>query len=204
MTREDFLADSSNEDALGLIDRWPDWRRPALVIWGPAGSGKTHLLEIWRRKAGASALPPLEALRDGKPAAIDDAESMASQGEEVFLHGLNAALSQGAPLLMASILAPGRWRVRLPDLRSRIRALPAVAIGWPGERLLRAILIKIFMDRHRAVPDHVVSYLLRRLERAPARIRQAALMLDRMAEAEMRPVSLSLARRVIADLGALD
>ena len=208
LSRDDFLVDASNENALGLIDRWPDWPHHALLIWGPAGAGKTHLLEIWRRKAAPSAPPPaslrqaLRALREGRPAALDDAESMALQDEETFLHSLDMALSAKTPLLMTARRAPGRWMTSLPDLASRIRALPAIAIQWPSERLLRAIFIKIFLDRQRAVPENVVSYLLRRIGRAPDQIRKAALMLDRLAEEEMRPVSLSLARQVAAHLAS--
>ncbi len=34
--------------AIDLIDRWPDWPAPAVLLAGPVGSGKSHLVEIWR------------------------------------------------------------------------------------------------------------------------------------------------------------
>jgi chromosomal replication initiation ATPase DnaA len=51
--REDFLVSSANERAVAMIDRWPDWLNPAMILMGPPGSGKTHLSEVWRGMSGA-------------------------------------------------------------------------------------------------------------------------------------------------------
>ena len=37
--------------------------------------------------------------------------------------------------------APAHWNIRLPDLRSRLLAAPAVAVGPPDDALLAAILV---------------------------------------------------------------
>ncbi|MFP3422559.1 chromosomal replication initiator DnaA, partial [Bacillus sp. SIMBA_161] len=42
-----------NEAAVAWIDRWPDWPGTAVVLHGPAGSGKTHLAHVWADRAGA-------------------------------------------------------------------------------------------------------------------------------------------------------
>jgi chromosomal replication initiation ATPase DnaA len=52
--RADFLASACNAAALGWIERWPRWPGPALVLHGPAGSGKSHLAELWRGRSGAA------------------------------------------------------------------------------------------------------------------------------------------------------
>ena len=49
--RADFVAAASNAEALAWLDRgrdarWPDHR---LALWGEAGCGKTHLLQLWAR-----------------------------------------------------------------------------------------------------------------------------------------------------------
>src|SRR3546814_4523758 len=53
MEAEDFLVADSNAEAVGWLDRWPDWPAPALVIHGPAGCGKTHLTQVWRARSRA-------------------------------------------------------------------------------------------------------------------------------------------------------
>jgi chromosomal replication initiation ATPase DnaA len=52
--REDFLVTDSNAKAVALVDAWPNWPASAMVLAGPAGSGKTHLTEIWCQTAGAA------------------------------------------------------------------------------------------------------------------------------------------------------
>ena len=55
LMREDFLPGPSNEMALAMIDRWPDWPARILAVVGPEGSGKSHLASIWSTKACAGA-----------------------------------------------------------------------------------------------------------------------------------------------------
>src|SRR5712675_1478901 len=58
LAREDFLAGPSNDAALGLIERWPDWPSRTVLLRGPEGSGKSHLAAIWARESGARTLSP--------------------------------------------------------------------------------------------------------------------------------------------------
>src|SRR5258708_29850568 len=50
--RADFVVSDCNKAALGWIERWPQWPAPALVLHGPAGSGKSHLAGLWRERSG--------------------------------------------------------------------------------------------------------------------------------------------------------
>ena len=57
----------------------------------------------------------------------------------------------------------------LPDLASRLRAAPSVAIAPPDDRLLAAVLVKLFADRQVRVAPEVIAFLLRRMERRTAK-----------------------------------
>ncbi|TIR44269.1 MAG: hypothetical protein E5X53_38855, partial [Mesorhizobium sp.] len=52
-SRDELVVSGTNSQAVALVDRWPDWPSPVVVLAGPAGSGKTHLASIWRARAGA-------------------------------------------------------------------------------------------------------------------------------------------------------
>ena len=56
--REDFLIGASNAAAVNLIDRWPEWHSPLMIISGPAASGKSHLAAVWRERAKAEIVRP--------------------------------------------------------------------------------------------------------------------------------------------------
>ncbi len=53
--REDFLASPSNAAAISLIEDWPRWPAPLMLLVGPAGSGKSHLAAIFAEISGARA-----------------------------------------------------------------------------------------------------------------------------------------------------
>src|SRR6266851_7939365 len=144
--RADFLVSGCNEAALGWIERWPDWPAPALILHGPPGSGKSHLAELWRARAGGvliagAALPqhqPSE-LAGRRAVALDNAEGTP---EEALLHLYNCCAEAGANLLVVPREAPAAWPIALPDLASRLRATPSVAIHPPDDALLAAVLVK--------------------------------------------------------------
>src|SRR4030088_1387922 len=53
LTRDNFLEGPANAAGLALVDSWPDWPKPLMVLVGPEGSGKSHLAAIWAEQAGA-------------------------------------------------------------------------------------------------------------------------------------------------------
>lgn len=201
--RADFYIADSNRAAVGWIERWPDWPASALVLSGPSGCGKTHLLHLWCERAGAApvagrdldeaALPRL--LGGAARLAVDDAEQAS---EQLLLHVYNACAERGGSLLLSARPDPGQWAVALPDLRSRLRAAAAVSIGMPDDALLAAVLVKHFADRQLRVAPAVIGYLASRSERSFAAAADLAERLDRMALSAGRPVTLPLARRLLA------
>ena len=104
-------------------------------------------------------------------------------------------------LLLISAAAPARWPLSLPDLTSRLKAIPAVAVGDPDDPLLAAVLVKLFADRQLAVGDDVIAYLLPRMERSFAAARKIAAAIDEASLAQRRPVTVPLARTVLGELG---
>ncbi len=207
----DFLVAECNRDAVLWIDRWPDWPAPALAIHGPAGCGKTHLGHVWRARSGAPALTPTaiagrapaDVLGDGCCAAIDGAGD-AALDEVALLHLYNVAAERGGHLLLTGRAPPARWPIGLADLRSRLSAAVAVAVGAPDDALIGAVLVKLFADRQLGVDDGVVSYLLARMERSLDAARRVVAALDAAALATRRAVTVPLARDVLRQLDQAD
>ena len=206
--REDFLVAPSNEVAIGWIDRWPDWPGPALALYGPAGCGKTHLCQVWRAASGAVEIDaqglaraePPELLGAARACVLDDADALLG-GEgaqaERLLHLFNTVVERGGHLLLAARAAPARWPRGLPDLSSRLAALPAARLEAPDDALMAALLVKLFADRQLRVGEEVVRFLLARMERSFAAARTLVAALDRTALAEGRAVTVPLAQRVL-------
>jgi chromosomal replication initiation ATPase DnaA len=202
----DFVRAPSNDAALTWLDRVADWPQGRLALWGEAGCGKTHLLHRWVAATGAhylagAALPGLDELPDlpvTAGLAIDDADAMAD--EATLLHLLNAAAEARLPVLLAASAPPARWPVALLDLASRLRAITAVEILPPDDALLRLLLARLFADRQHRVPTETQDWLLARLPRTSAAVREAVDRLDRAALTRPGGITRPLARDVLADL----
>ena len=202
--REDFLQGSSNAAALRLIEQWPDWPDRVLALVGPEGAGKSHLAAIWAEIAGARRVSAralgetnlIGALATGA-LVIEDAP--ARLDERALFHLLNLIREEEAFLLITAQAAPGRWGVALPDLASRLRAVPTVALSAPDDALLRAVLVKLFADRQLGVDSSLVSYLTTRIERSFAAARAAVETLDREALRMQRPVTRALAAELLRE-----
>jgi chromosomal replication initiation ATPase DnaA len=199
---EDFLVSQSNEAAADFIDRWPDWPSPCAVVVGPAQAGKSHLANVWRLKSGAA---HLEARRigDGDVTAMGGAllieDVHAGIGDErVLFHLMNLARERHASMLLTSRTPPGELAVALPDLRSRLRALPLVTIAPPDETLLKAVLVKHFADRQLAVEPRVIGYLALHMEQSMAAAASLVEAIDAAALASHRRVTRALAAQVLA------
>lgn len=197
--REDFLGDESNAEARAWLDRPGEWPNGRLLIWGPEGCGKTHLLRTAAARRGWRVLdgPALRGLPDPGPAAVDDADCVPE--DAALFHLINACAERGDPLLLAAREPPSRWRIALPDLASRLRATTAVAVALPGDDLLAALLAKLLADRQLRVGPEVQSWLLARLPRTPAALIEAVARLDQAGLAARLPVTRALARATLGE-----
>jgi len=206
--RDDFLVGESNRAAIGLVDQWPEWPSKLVILAGPTGSGKTHLTEIWRRRAGApviaaaalGAVDPI-GLATAGALAIEDADGP-SRDDTALFHLLNAAREADASVLITCRDWPRAWGVDLPDLMSRLRAATPVEIGEPDDDLLRRVLMKLFADRQISVDPAVVNYLVVRMERSLAAAALLVDALDREAMSRARAVTRPIAAEVLARQGA--
>ena len=202
---EDFLRSPANGEALDAVLRWPDWPAPALVLWGPTGCGRTHLARIWARHSGAPLLDGnrvgaepflLDRLAGVQSCAIDDADQV--HDDTALFHIYNMIAARGGQLLLTASRPLGAWGLTLPDLVSRLRTAWSCRISEPDDALLAALLVKQLQDRQLAVLPGVVSYLARHMERSFAATRRIVRELDRASLRARRPVTLPLARSVLA------
>ena len=199
-TRDDLVVAAANREAVALIDRWPDWPAPVVVLAGPAGAGKSHLGAVWREVSGAR---PLDRRRldMGTHGAghvfIDDADQ-GGLDENGLFHAINAAREAGTTMLIAARRFPSAWNVQLPDLASRLKAAATVEIREPDDELLAGVITKLFADRQVEVEPHVVQFLVRRIERSLATAIRVVEKLDRAALEQKTRITRGMAGDVVS------
>jgi chromosomal replication initiation ATPase DnaA len=191
-----FVRSASNALAIDALATWPDHAGQVMALCGPAGCGKTHLARIWAERVGGIPLNGAEAALadpielEGRPVLLDIARDA---DDETLFHLINLAQQDGGALLMVSRPSPRRWKVDVPDLRSRLDAVRVIAMEAPDDAVLSAILAARFAERSITPGEGVIDYLVMRIDRSAA---AAAAVVERL-DAEHRPITRSLARQVL-------
>ena len=200
---DDFLVSDSNAQAFDTIERWPNWPDSVLLVLGPTGAGKSHLATIWANRSGAKVLKG-EDLAGADPATlaacsavlIEDADAIGAAEAQLF-HLLNLIREKKGALLLTARSWPDAWGLKTADLLSRLRLAPTVEIGEPDDALVRAVLVKLFLDRQLMVDAGVVEYIAIRLDRSLAAARTFVEVLDREALARGRAITKAMAGDVL-------
>jgi chromosomal replication initiation ATPase DnaA len=192
----------ANEAAYRLLDDWPLWPDRVVIVRGPDGAGKSHLARAFAQRTGGTvvAAPDLEAgdviALAACPVAVDDFERA---DERALFHLVNAVRAAGSTLLL---IGRTRSAVRLPDLASRLRGVPELALAPPDDAMLRRVLVEAFLERQLPVDPAVVSFLMARMERTLHAARRVVEGIDRAALAERKGPTRPLAARVLRETGS--
>ncbi len=203
--REDLIEGAANALAVDLIDAWPDWPGPVVILAGPVGSGKSHIANVWAQNAGArvqdiSQLHLLGEARDNSlPLLLENAER-GRIDETALFHILNAKRSSKSAIIITSRTWPADWGIDLADLNSRLRAAQLVELGEPDDDLLRGVLYKLFADHQLPFDANVVDYLVVRMERSLETANHVVKQLDALSLAKRRKITRQLAGEVLLEM----
>ena len=192
-----------NAEAVALIDGFYESGFYAGLIYGEKGCGKKHLSHLFaeavRKKTGR------ETAFLTSPDLIEEKYAVLKIGspvdETALFHCLNDFKNRCGYLLMTAESSPVNWGLTLPDLITRLNAVPSVAIGAPDENLLNALLLKQFADRQLTVAPEVIAYLSKNMERS---FKAAAFVVKRADELSLErknAVTIPLIRKVLSEMG---
>lgn len=200
--RSDFVVAAGNAQAVAFIDAWPNWPVPAAGLFGPAGSGKSHLAEIWRMASAARVVDAVDLAglsTAAPPIVVENIDSQPPcEARDRRIFRLLETATTVAPVVLTGFEPPSAWPTIVPDLASRYRALLALPLWQPDDDLLAALARKLLDDRQLSVPGAVIEKIVHSLERTPGAIREFIARADAKALSEGRPISLALVREMVA------
>lgn len=194
-----FYVSKSNEEAFRWIQTWP-LKAPLyhLCIWGPAGSGKTHLGSLWARRCQGVWLPSVDAhfIHPGQHYIVDLPFSYILQNSsENLLHFLEAVREQKCYCLWLSETATSQWPIICSSTSSRLTSIPCIEIQQPDDTLLKNVFRKAFFDRGMDVPEPLILFLVQRAERSFHAIRRLVERIHLYTLQNQCPISMAVMKK---------
>ena len=200
--KEDFYVSLSNQEAYDFINGWPKWIKRIVNIFGPPGSGKSHLASILKTKTKCLEISPRE-LKENVVFEFKTKEALIIENfnekisEELLFSLWNIALQDNKYFLINSIKPINSYKFKLSDLTSRIKSSLIIGIKLPSDDLISAIIVKNFSDKQITVEEKHIEYIIKRIDRSYEKISQFILTLDRYSLKKGSPFGLKLIKEVL-------
>ncbi len=200
--REDFYVSPSNEEAYDFINSWPKWIKRIVNIFGPHGSGKSHLASILKAKTKCLEIFP-EKLNENIIIEFKTKEALIIENfnekisEEHLFSLWNIALQDNKYFLINSTKPIGSYKFKLPDLLSRTKSSLSIGIKLPSDDLITAIIAKNFSDKQIMVEPKHIEYIIKRIDRSYEKISRFIITLDTYSLKKGSPFGLKLIKEAL-------
>ena len=181
--KEDFYVSPSNQEAYDFINSWPRWIKRTVNIFGPSGSGKSHLASILKNKTSCLQ--------------VNSNELNEKISEDLLFALWNIALQDNKYLMITSKKSIVSYKFKLKDLSSRVKSSLIIGIKLPSDDLISVILAKNFSDKQIKVEKKHIDYIIKRIDRSYEKISQFILILDKYSLKKGSPFSLKLIKEVL-------
>ena len=200
--REDFYVSPSNQEAYDFINSWPRWIKKIVNIFGPSGSGKSHLASILKNKTSCLQINSDELnekiftrYKTKEALIIENLDKKIS--EKLLFTLWNVALQDNKYLMTTSKKPISSYKFKLKDLESRVKSSLIIGMNLPNDDLISVILAKNFSDKQIKVEKKHIDYIIKRIDRSYEKISQFILTLDKYSLKKGSPFSLKLIKEVL-------
>lgn len=191
---------------------------PLILLFGPPGAGKSHLLQAltraFARGAACAYVPLRELLAEGATAAdtldgleraqlvcLDDVERVLSHADWplALLRLLDGLRVHGGHAVLAAPAPPDRLALDLPDLRTRLSAAAIYGLKPLSDADRTALLQERARARGLELPEDAARHLLARLPRDAGSLVGALDRLDRALLSAQRRLTLGFVQQWLKD-----
>ena len=200
--KEDFYVSSSNNEAFKLIESWPKWIKKTVNIFGPQGSGKTHLISMLKNKTATIDVDSNQVTDQiffkFKLKEVLIIENLKENISENLLYTLyNVAQQDNKYFVLTSREPINKFNFKSMDLKSRVNSTTIIGIDLPSDELISVILSKSFSDKQIKVEKKHIDYVIKRIDRSYEKISQFISTIDKYSLKKGSPFSLKLIKEVL-------
>jgi len=200
--KEDFYVSPSNNEAFKTIESWPKWLKRAVNIYGPSGSGKSHLVSIFANKTISLTIKYSELsetiFERFKSKEVLIIEDFVNRDKDELLYSLYDNVEKFNKYLLFTSKNPiNSMKFLLPDLQSRISSCNIVEIKLPDDNLIEAILSKNLSDRQITVDKKYMKYTIKRIDRSYENLSKFIYILDKFTLKSGKSITFQVIKEVL-------
>ena len=195
---KDFYVSSNNFEAYKLIESYPKWTNKWINVYGPIGCGKTHLVNILKKKMKLVCVPAKEyneLIENYECLVIEDYAN--NIDEKLFYSSLNHLKQLNKSVLINSHNSIKDFNIRLKDLKSRVDSFLDLKIDLPTDELLRVVLSKIFSEKQIQISNKNLEYILKNIDRSYEKIFKFTKDIDNISLSTGKSVNINLIKKVL-------
>ena len=200
---QDFYVSSNNFSAYKLIESWPKWPGKWLNVFGPPGSGKTHLSKILEKKTSKIKILNAQNLTNNTINEIEKFDCIIiddfgrTVDEKLMYSILNFSKQFDKFIVINSAESLKIKHFKLKDLQSRINSFIYIGIEPPTDDLLEVIISKSFSDKQIKFDPKLANYIIKNIDRSYDKLFKFIKDIDDLSLSSGKSININLIKKVL-------
>ena len=201
---DDFYLSKSNKYIFDVLMDWPKWEKNFLNISGEKFSGKTHLMNIFKKKFKALKLESNQLnnnhLKEIKLHQNIILENLNEDIDERLIFTLLNIIDQDNKYLIVTSIKPiVSMNFALNDVKSRTKNFLLHNIEKPDDELMFALILKNLSDRQISLEKKLIDYIVKRIDRSYSKIFDFIYKIDEISLKKKKSIDFRIIKEALGE-----
>lgn len=197
---ENLIRDTSNSNVLNFLDKFPNWETKLINIVGEKKSGKSFILQLFRKKNQFNYISNKEDF-EKKYDELFLVDKLILDGfqinEDKFFSLINHFILHKKYLIISSREPLTKLEIKLLDLKSRLKEFLLIEIQNPSDDLIYSLILKYFSDNQIVIKKDLVEYIVKKIDRSYSSIEKFLIKLNDQSIIKKKKIDYKLINEVL-------
>lgn len=200
---ENLIRDTSNSNVLNFLDKFPNWETKLINIVGEKKSGKSFILQLFRKKNQFNYISNKEDF-EKKYDELFLVDKLILDGfqinEDKFFSLINHFILHKKYLIISSREPLTMLKIKLLDLKSRLKEFLLIEIQNPSDDLIYSLILKYFSDNQIVIKKDLVEYIVKKIDRSYSSIEKFLIKLNDQSIIKKKKIDYKLINEVLNEM----
>ena len=200
---ENLIRDTSNSNVLNFLDKFPNWETKLINIVGEKKSGKSFILQLFRKKNQFNYISNKEDF-EKKYDELFLVDKLILDGfqinEDKFFSLINHFILHKKYLIISSREPLTTLEIKLLDLKSRLKEFLLIEIQNPSDNLIYSLILKYFSDNQIVIKKDLVEYIVKKIDRSYSSIEKFLIKLNDQSIIKKKKIDYKLINEVLNEM----